>query len=317
MSATAAMATSFMGYEPDYISSIWAADQYCWPACSKYGAFAYFAEQYDSLAAISTIGRSNYHALQLTTRKRMSQGIQFDINYTLAKAEDMGSQAERGGAFGNASGAGGYSGFIVNTWDPETNYGRADYDVRHQVNANWIYELPFASDSAGTNALIGDWSVAGLIRWTSGFPFNVINCRSCWATNWNLQGNAALANPGQLPPTGTTLNAVDDRPSPFPDPEGAKEFYRYVLPGEVGERNLLNGDGFFTLDLSISKSWDVGYGRLRFRWDIFNVTNHYGFDVRGITMFPDRSGFGRYNNTFSYCDGLATRCMQFGLRYEF
>jgi hypothetical protein len=34
-------------------------------------------------------------------------------------------------------------------------------------------------------------------------------------------------------------------------------------------------------------------------------------------MFPDRSGFGRYNATLATCDGQAGRCMQFALRYEF
>jgi hypothetical protein len=32
---------------------------------------------------------------------------------------------------------------------------------------------------------------------------------------------------------------------------------------------------------------------------------------------PDRSGFGRYNGSMPNCDGLAGRCMQFALRYEF
>jgi len=36
---------------------------------------------------------------------------------------------------------------------------------------------------------------------TSGFPFNVMNCALCWATNWNLMGNAELATPGVLPQT--------------------------------------------------------------------------------------------------------------------
>ncbi len=316
LTATQAMAQHFLSYEPDWISGIWEADQYCFPACSRFGEFAYFAEQYDSLASIGTIGRSNYNSLQLTVRKRMSQGIQFDVNYTLSKAKDMGSGAERGSAFGSSAAFGGYSGFLVNSWDPETNYGIADYDVRHQLNANWIYELPIQTDGV-LHQVIDNWSIAGLIRMTSAFPFNVYNCRSCWATNWNLQGNAMLAEPGVLPPTGTTLNAVDGRPSPFLDPDNALSFFRNALPGEVGARNILRGEGYFTFDLSISKLWDVGPGRLRFRWDIFNATNRVGFDTRGVTMFPDRSGFGRYNNTFATCDGLAGRCMQFGLRYEF
>ena len=49
------------------------------------------------------------------------------------------------------------------------------------------------------NQVIGDWSIAGLTRWTSGLPFNVQNCRSCWPTNWNLQGNASLVTPGRAP----------------------------------------------------------------------------------------------------------------------
>ena len=57
--------------------------------------------------------------------------------------------------------------------------------------------------------------------------------------------------------------------------------------------------------------------RLRFRWDTFNLTNTPKFDVGNMTMFPDRSGFGRYNGTLATCDGQAGRCMQFALRYEF
>ena len=57
--------------------------------------------------------------------------------------------------------------------------------------------------------------------------------------------------------------------------------------------------------------------RLRFRWDIFNLTNTVKFDVGQVTMLPDRSGFGRYNGTLATCDGQAGRCMQFALRYEF
>jgi hypothetical protein len=323
--ATAAIARRFNLDGPDYITSLWLMDQFCVPSCSKFGPFAYFAEQYDSLAALSTVGRSNYHSMVLTLRRRYRDGLQFDLNYTLSKSEDMGSNVERGSAFGNF-GAGGYSGFLINSWDPELNFGTSDFDVRHQINANWIYDLPFGQGRAVgggangfVNQLIGDWSVAGLVRWTSGFPFNVINCRSCWATNWNLQGNAALATPGVLPETQTTMNAVDGRPSPFVDPEGALEFFRNILPGEQGIRNQLRGDGYFTIDTSVSKAFRIGISdhRLRFRWDVFNLTNTPKFDVGNLTVTPDRSGFGRYDGTLATCDAQAGRCMQFALRYEF
>ncbi|HXH06513.1 MAG TPA: carboxypeptidase-like regulatory domain-containing protein [Vicinamibacterales bacterium] len=332
MSATQAVAAYFDLYAPDYISALWDLDQFCGgiaeavprPSCSIHGPFAYFAEQYDSLAAVSSIARSNYHAMVLTLRKRYSQGYQFDLNYTLSESKDHGSQVERGSAFGNF-GNGGYTGFLLNSWEPDLQFSFSDFDVRHQINFNWIADLPFgrgrrfgSNAPAWANHVIGDWSISGLVRWTSGFPFNVINCRSCWPTNWNLQGNAELKTPGQLPPTGTTRNAVDGRPSPFKNPQEALRFFRFAMPGEVGIRNLMRGDGYYTFDVSVSKSWSLfSDHRLRFRWDTFNVTNTPRFDVASINAFPDRSGFGRYDSTLSSCDGRAGRCMQFALRYEF
>ncbi|HWP99427.1 MAG TPA: carboxypeptidase-like regulatory domain-containing protein [Vicinamibacterales bacterium] len=324
LTATQAMALAFMRNSPDYITALQEADQFCEPACSIFGPFAYFAEQYDSLAAVSSVGRSNYHAMVLTLRKRYSQGYQFDLNYTLSESKDHGSQVERGSGFGNF-GNGGYTGFLLNSWEPDLHYSFSDFDVRHQINFNWIADLPFgrgrkfgSNAPAWANHLMGDWSISGLVRWTSGFPFNVINCRSCWPTNWNLQGNAELATPGQLPPLGTTRNAVDGRPSPFRNPQEALKFFRFALPGEVGIRNLMRGDGYYTFDVSVSKAWSLFKDhRLRFRWDTFNVTNTPKFNVSDVTMLPDSAGFGRYDGTLATCDGRAGRCMQFALRYEF
>jgi hypothetical protein len=206
------------------------------------------------------------------------------------------------------------------------NYGTSDFDVRHQVNTNWLAELPFGQGkrfgggvSNALNHFVGDWSIAGLLRWTSGFPFSVANCRSCWATNWNLQGNAMLVDPDRLPETKTVENAVDGRPSPFANATEALTFFRRQLPGEQGLRNPFRGDGYFNVDLSLSKSFRLGIAdhRLRFRWDVFNATDAAKFDVAQLTNTPDLTGFGRYNGTLATCDAQAGRCMQFALRYEF
>jgi len=327
LTATQAMAASYIDNGPDWITALWLADQLCEPACSKFGEFAYFNQQYDSLAAQSSIGRSKYDALQLSLRKRYSKGYLFDVNYTLGYSKDHGSNVERGSAFTSFSN-GGYTGFLIDSWDQEKQWGNSDFDIRHQVNVNWIVDLPFGrgrwigTNSPGwLNAAIGEWSFSGLWRLTSGFPFNVYNCRSCWATNWNLQGNAELVTPGQLPETATTKNIVSGQPSPFVDPTDALTFFRRALPGESGLRNVLRGDGYFTIDLSLGKSWTMPWSsnqRLRFRWDAFNVTNTPRFNVGAMDMFPDiGSTFGRYNGTLTSCDGGAGRCMQASARYEF
>jgi len=325
LTATQALAAVYAGNAPDYITGLFFLDRLCDPACSVFGPGAYFTNQFDSLAALSSIGRSDYNALQLSLRKRFAAGYQFDFNYTAGVSKDHASEVERGGVFGNF-GSGGYSGFLVNSWEPDRNYSYSDFDVRHQFNVNWLAELPFGRSKAiGSNAgpvlnaIIGDWAISGIGRWTSGFPFNVINCRSCWATNWNLQGNAELVDAGQLPPTGQNRNAVGNRPSPFQNPQAAIDFFRRANPGETGIRNLLRGDGFFGVDISLSKAFVMPFGhRLKFRWDVFNLTNTPRFDTGDIEVFPDRAAsFGRYNSTLPICDGAAGRCMQASLRYEF
>jgi hypothetical protein len=307
------------------MTALWAADQFCDPGCSRFGEFAFFSNQYDSLAAQSSVARSEYNALQLMFRRRYSQGYQFDLNYTYSRGKDHASEVERGGAFGNF-GSGGYSGFLVNSFEPDLNYSYSDYDVRHQINVNWLADLPFGQGkrlggnaSGFTNALIGDWAVAGIARWSSGFPFNVINCRSCWATNWNLQGNASLETAGQLPPTELNKDAVSGFPSPFADPTDALNYFRLDYPGEAGIRNLLRGDGYFTIDLSLSKAVRLPANqRIQFRWDVFNVTNTPRFNTGNVTMFPDSAAsFGRYDGSLAACDGAAGRCMQLNLRYLF
>lgn len=325
LTATQVMAEEFMANEPDWITAFWAADQYCFPACPSTGRFSFFNQQYDSLAVQSSLARSGYNSLQVALRRRFADGYQFDVNYTYAVAKDHGSSVERGSSFGNFS-AGGYSGFLINSWEPDQQYSFADFDVRHQINMNGLFELPFGQGkkwgsnvNGVTNALIGDWSLAGIFRWTSGFPFSVYNCRSCWSTNWNLQGNAMLVDPNRLPEQKTTRNAVGGQPSPWANATDAITYFERATPGQSGTRNLFRGDGYFGIDVSLGKAIRMPFGhRLQFRWDVFNLTNTVRFDTATLDMFPDiAASFGRYNGTLAGCDGAANRCMQLNLRYEF
>ncbi len=66
-------------------------------ACGKYGPWMVFNPQFSALSAWSSIGKGDYHALQVTLRKRLSFGLQFDLNYTWSKSIDLGSAQEAGG----------------------------------------------------------------------------------------------------------------------------------------------------------------------------------------------------------------------------
>lgn len=243
----------------------------------------------------------------------MAHGVQFDFNYTWSKSIDLMSDAERIHPWG------GLGGQIINSWAYKQMRAVSDFDATHQLNSNWIVELPFGrgrglghNAHGALEALIGGWQTSGIFRWTSGYPVNIFNGFT-WPTNWQLEGNAMLKGP--VPVTRTTKNG-DGTVNMFPNPAGALNAFRNPIPREGGERNVIRGDGFYGLDMGLGKRWKMPYAEghsLQFRWEVFNVTNSSRFNVQSNPPELDQAtAFGKYT-------GLLTnpRVMQFALRYEF
>jgi len=282
---------------------------------SRLGPWAYMNEQYLSLTAWSSVGGGNYHSGQFTLRKRFRDGIQFDLNYTLAKSIDIGSVAERGSP---------WAGFVLNAWAPGQMKAVSDYDVRHLVNANWVVELPFGRNKrwgAGwrgiAEGLLGGWQVSGLWRMSSGLPASVRNGTSGFPTNWQIAGFATQDGPS--PEQGVFKNAPaisgDSGVNIFPDPEAAIESWWFTDPGESGQRNGIRGDGYFTLDMGLSKRFPLPWEghSVQLRWEVFNVTNSVRFDPWSADLNISQGGsFGKYAHLLTN-----PRVMQFALRYDF
>jgi hypothetical protein len=283
------------------------------PNAGTQSAYTWLSPQFASLYAWRSNSNSSYHALQLNLRKNMSQGVQFDFNYTFSKSIDLASDAQR--IQGTTGGLGGQ---VINSWDPNQHRGVSDFDTTHQINVNWIAELPFgrgkyvARDSGPlVDAIIGGWELSGIARWTSGFPVSVSNGNN-YPTNWELSGFATVTG---TPRTHKT-KAADGSVNLFADPTGPDAIgaFRQDFPGESGQRNILRGDGYAELDLGLSKLWKVRESQgVRFQWQVFNVTNLTRFNVQALSLsLTNSSTFGNYT-------GLLTqpRVMQFALRYEF
>jgi hypothetical protein len=308
--------SSVTGDGPDYTTSLSDIDVFCSP-CSKFGKFAFFNSQFSNLNALRSLMPTNYHALQMLLRKRFSQGLQFDFNYTFSKSQDNASTIERNGLF---------SGPILNSWSPAQRKGVSDFDLTHQVNMNAIWEMPFGKgrhfmkDSPGwVDGVVGGWQLSGIYRVTSGLPTSIGN-GFAFPTNWEFTGNATQTK--AIPHTGVTKNVPvtptdTGGPNVFADPGAAFDSFTHTLAGGVGTRNSIRGDGFYTLDIGLSKAWRMPYKeghRMQFRWETFNVTNSVSFDPQALkgANLDSRGTFGKYSGTLS-----SPRVMQFGLRYEF
>ncbi len=289
----------------------------CFPGCIAFGGVPqtnptpqYFASQFASLYAWRSIGNSYYDAGQLILRHAMTHGVQFDVNYTYSHSIDQGSDAERIGFLG------GLGDEIFNAWDPALQRATSTFDTTHQVNSNWVFEVPYGKGrpfGAGAgripNTVLGGWDLVGLFRWTSGFPVSVQN-GAAWATNWELGGYATQIGP--TPSTGITI--VNGGPNMFKDYTTAVNSYRQDFPGEVGGRNTLRGPGYFDIDMGLHKAFSITERQqLQFRWDVYNLFNSVRFDVQSANIEPDvASAFGFLSRTLTLY-----RRMEFGVRYSF
>ena len=288
------------------------------------GAGNFLNNQATSMYAWSSIGNSSYNALQASLRKQLTKGIQFDLNYTYSKSIDLTSDATRLG-FSSSVNVGAPGSRLVNAFDPGARRAVSNFDTTHQINFNWIAELPFGrgkavAGNAGSvlNGFIGGWQLSGLARWTTGYPFTVDN-GNFWATDWDEQG---IANLVHRPTTGH-FKQPDGSVSVFKIPTTAFNDFGHPFPGQSGTRNSVRGDGYAGLDMALSKRWRTYENQsLQFRWEVFNVPNLVRFNALsglGTQACACIASLQQVPNTFGNYTGLLTqpRVMQFALRYEF
>jgi Carboxypeptidase regulatory-like domain len=289
----------------------------------KNGSGQFMSNQAISMYGWSSIGTSHYHALQASLRKQFSHGVQFDFNYTFSKSIDITSAASRVGfsVYGYQN-IGLVGTRLANAFSPNLARAVSDYDLTHQMNLNWIAELPIgkgralAHDAHGIlDAFVGGWQISGLARWTSGFPFSVDGGQR-WPTDWFL---TAIAQMTARPKTGVFKR--NGSVSVFADPVAAQLDFTEPFPGGVGSRNVLRGDGFASWDMSLGKRWKMPREShsLEFRWEVFNVPNLTRFNAQSVgssslltSLTQQPSSFGAYTSLLTQ-----PRVMQFELRYEF
>ncbi len=291
------------------------------------GQSLFFHPQNASLAAWSTTGNSIYHGGSFSLRQRIHD-LQWDLNYTMSHSLDDASGLQNSTAFGGGS-------FIRNAIRQHDNYANSDFDLRHVVNLNAIYQLPIGRGKAlaggagrALDALIGGWQLSGIFRWNTGLPVSAPIDDARWATNFQVQSWSSLTRPLS---TCVTKGSATTAPKLFGcDPTFAYQSFRNAYPGETGMRNVFRLPGQTNLDAGLSKSFSLPWSekqKLQLRWEVFNVAN---FQPLGV-LDNSRSGFGIASDplvrnlqpakNFSNFTGIQTtsapRSMQIGLRYSF
>jgi hypothetical protein len=275
----------------------------------------FYQGQYGALAVYSTIASSDYHGATMTLRQRYKDTLTWDLNYTFSKSLDDVSGLQTDAPF---------TPFILNATNIHLARAVSDFDVRHIINANAIYQLPFGKGRMFLNqggvvdAILGGWQLSGIFRWNSGLPVEAPLDFGGWPTNWNRRNYTTRTRPIEASPTrGGTSPA-----NLFSNPTAAYQSMRSGRPGERGDRNIWRYPGYVNLDLGLGKSFDMPWHenhQLQIRWEVFNVTNTQrltnvdGF-VQGLDpqVSPAPPSFGNFLSIQG-----TPRVMQVGFRYTF
>jgi hypothetical protein len=135
-------------------------------------------DPYGSVDFKHDVGRSTYHALEVTVQRHFSSGFSFLSRYTFSHSINDGSVG------------GGESNGPENVNCIECDKGPSVFDIRHNFVADAIYELPFGPgktylrDEGLLGKFVGGWEVSSVGTWHTGHPLTVF---------MGLDGN--IANP--------------------------------------------------------------------------------------------------------------------------
>jgi Carboxypeptidase regulatory-like domain len=305
---------------------------YLRPTDSRFGAVTQFA----------TGANSHYDGLQLTATKRLGHGLEGRMNYTLSRCMD---EVSNGGFLPFSAGG------ILSPLPGELrrDYGPCDYDVRHNFDGEYVYELPLRTKNHRLGYALNGWQVSGTAFWHSGIPFSVVSTPYSANGNGIVQGGGPefasivrgvplyehTAIPGVTEP-GTLqwlnpnafLSSVDPSTGACQGGDNPQD----CQFGGLG-RNALRGPDFFWSDFYLTKWFRLTENlKLRFEGQFFNVLNHPNFALPSLVLAgtpgqtSTQTGFGALTYTTSPPTGLlgvglggdsSPRMIAFHARLEF
>jgi hypothetical protein len=305
---------------------------YLQPADARFGAVTQF----------STGANSHYNGLQLTAMKRLGHGLQGQVNYNWSRCMDTVSN----GGFLPFS-AGGILSPLPG--DLARDYGPCDYDIRHNLNAQYVYQLPVRVRSHSLGYALNGWQISGTAFWHSGVPFSVLS------TPYSANGDGIVQGSGpQFASVVPSVPLYEHHPIPGVTQAGTLQwlnpdaFVSAVDPstgrcyggddlkncqfGNLG-RNSLRGPDFLWSDFYLTKWFPLTeHVKLRLEGQFFNVFNHPNFALPSMVQAgipgnsSTQSGFGALTSATSPPTGLlgvglggdgSPRMIAFQARLEF
>jgi len=245
----------------------------------------------------------NYHAMQMSAKRRLSHGLQFGLSYTLQKA--LGTMS----------------------WDPynkarEFYYGPLSNDRTHSLSINYSYNLPKAGNAIGfLRHVTNNWTLSGITTYTTGAPVTP----TCVSTSSGINNSdpswSGLSATGAAPGVRCKQNAdLKDFTQDFYNNFNTKAL-GMADPGTFGTLgiNTVRQPSWSNWDMTLARRIVLGKSEaraIRIRIEAYNVLNHTQFRTIGTTY--SFSGTTNTNTqTGQYTETYNPRCLSTTLRFEF
>ena len=199
--------------------------------------------------------------MQLQFQRRMANGWQALVSYTLARATDTSSGIQcLCGPSGSTSGN-------INSVDVAADYGPSDFDVRNSLAGAVSYQFPAPHWGSAVNAFLRGWQLDGILRISSAPPYNPL----------------ALAFSPAFGPYYTRPNVVPGVPFYVADPTqpGGQRLnpaaFSVPANGQQGNlpRNYFRAFPIDQTDIALSRRINLTErASLYLRMEYFNIFNH-------------------------------------------
>lgn len=241
--------------------------------------------RFTGVTELTTGYNSNYNGVTLSFLRRLSS-LQFQLNYTYSHALDYASNNGVGTTPFNFNTNLSITN-PVNPFNPFQNmYGNSDYDMRHQVTLNYVWETPKSWMHGFLGGVLSGWSIGGTLFWHTGTPYTIVDSGTGGALNAFGYGGASNIAPftfaNNAGGVGTiTCNGTFANPNSGACPGMANNFVPSVTGFGTTRRNQAYGPKFFDTDLTITKNFKIP-GREGMTLSVgataFNLFNHPNFD---------------------------------------
>jgi len=294
-----------------FLDSLHAADriagEYIPNKClSITGCYTFFAQQGSTNPTWMNSGYAAFHGLTVAVRKRFSDGLQFDFNYTLSHSIDNGSAAE--------SGAGEQGASVQDIYNLNAFRGSSDFDIRNNFNANFMFALPVGKGKVllrnaprWLDEVVGGWQVSSIWRYSTPLP-SAVEGDLAYNTNYWLSSLAVVNTPTSSGSVHIDQNGI---PSIFANTSIANNFQDQPPEG-AGTRAAVRLAPIFNVDMALTKDFYLPWEHqtLQLRAEAFNAFNHPNFTNPSLSLQSPQT-FGEFQGT------MDPRSMQFALRYQF